>query len=140
MCHQIPSEEASPTEAMERETLERALQLKKLALEITDLERPWWKRPAYILAALPTMLAFGTLLVGAFTGYFQAAYTKLENQRHDLEAQIKEFEAKRDGLVKELEAKTMEGKSLRDYGHYQAYRSHKCEEELEALKLLRARK
>jgi len=83
----------------------RVLELKKLALEIEDLERPWWKRPAYVLAALPTMLAFGTLLVGAFSGYFQAAYTKLENQRHDLETAVKEFEAQRkqlEGQVQEL--------------------------------------
>lgn len=78
-----------------------ALEFKKLALEIADLERSWWKRPAYVLAALPTMLAFGTLLVGVLSGYFQAAYTKLENQKHDLEAQVKDFGTRRDTLQRE---------------------------------------
>jgi len=58
------------------------LERKKLALEIADLERSWWKRPAYVLAALPTVLAFGTLLVGALSGYFSAQLTKLDNQKH----------------------------------------------------------
>jgi septal ring factor EnvC (AmiA/AmiB activator) len=121
-----------------------SLERKKLALEIADLERPWWKRPAYVLAALPTMLAFGTLLVGAFSGYFQAAYTKLENQRRDLEAQVKEFETKRDELHQkltaleneknELENQVTEGRNLQDYAHYQAYRTAKCEDELQKLK------
>jgi len=80
------------------EDTEKSLELKKLALEIADLERPWWKRPAYVLAFLPTMLAFGTLLVGAFTGYFQAEYTKLENQRHDLEVQRGQLQQQVQGL------------------------------------------
>jgi septal ring factor EnvC (AmiA/AmiB activator) len=78
-----------------------SLELRKLALEIADLERSWWKRPAYILGALPTLLALGTVLVAVFSGYFQAAYIKLENQRHDIEAQVKEFEAKREDLHKQ---------------------------------------
>ena len=80
-----------------------ALQLKKLSLEIAELERPWWKRPNYILAALPTLLAIAALSVGFLNGFFSAQLTKLENQRHDLEAQIKDFEAKRDGLYKEYD-------------------------------------
>lgn len=34
-----------------------SLELKKLTLEIADLVRPWWKHPAYVLAALPRLLA-----------------------------------------------------------------------------------
>lgn len=75
-----------------------SLQLRKLALEIADLERPWWKRPGYILAALPTLLAIVALAVGIFNGFFSAQLTKLENQRHDLQAEVKEFETKRNSL------------------------------------------
>lgn len=92
----------------------KALALKKLTLEIAELERPWWKRPTYILAALPTMLAFGTLLVAVFSGYFQAAYTKLENQKHDLEAQVKTFEEKRDDLSREYERTKRELEQTKD--------------------------
>src|SRR5438067_5414016 len=75
-----------------------SLQRKKLALEIAELERPWWKRPGYILAALPTLLATVALSVGVFNGFFSAQLTKLENQRHDLQAEVKEFETKRTSL------------------------------------------
>jgi len=74
------------------------LELKKLALEIADLERPWWKRPAYVLAALPTVLAIIALSVGFLNGFFSAQLTKLDNQRHDLEAQVREFETTRNSL------------------------------------------
>lgn len=76
-----------------------SLQLRKLALEIAELERPWWKRPTYILAALPTLLAVVALTVGFLNGFFSAQLTKLENQRHDIESQIREFEGTRNTLV-----------------------------------------
>ena len=82
--------------------IQKSLELKKLTLEIAELERPWWKRPAYILAALPTLLAMIALSVGFINGYFSAQLTKLENQRHDIEAQVKEFESRRDVLNSEL--------------------------------------
>lgn len=76
----------------------RELELKKLALEIAELERPWWRRPAYILAALPTLLAVAALSVGFLNGFFSAQLTKLDNQKFALEQQIKEFESRRDQL------------------------------------------
>jgi hypothetical protein len=90
----------------------KSLELRKLRLEISDLERPWWQRPTYILAALPTMLAFGTLCVGIFTGFFHAQYTKMENQRHDLEAQIKVFEANRFNLNSQNEQLRQQNQQL----------------------------
>src|SRR5882762_10361168 len=89
-----------------------SLELRKLALEIADLERPWWRRPAYVLAALPTLLAFATVLVAVFSGYFQAAYIKLENQKHDIEAQVKEFEAKREELHQQYDSLRQQYDSL----------------------------
>jgi len=85
------------------ELTKEELERKKIELEIKDLERPFWKRPVYVLAALPTLLAVGTLSVGLFNGYFSASLTKLDNQKHDVEAQIKDFEAKRDELHTENE-------------------------------------
>jgi len=79
-----------------------SLELRKLALQIADLERPWWKRPAYILAALPTLLAIVALSVAFFNGFFSAQLTKLENQRHDLEAQVTEFEEKKSVIINEI--------------------------------------
>ena len=80
-----------------------SLELKKLTLEIAELERPWWKRPAYILAALPTLLAVVALSVGFINGFFSAQLTKLDNQKHDLETEIKQFEATRSALMSQNE-------------------------------------
>src|SRR6266404_1210224 len=79
------------------------LERKKLALEIADMERAWWKRPTYILAALPTLLAVVALSVGFLNGFFSAQLTKLDNQKHDLEAQIREFQGTRNALTTENE-------------------------------------
>ncbi|HEX8174975.1 MAG TPA: hypothetical protein VF543_07635 [Pyrinomonadaceae bacterium] len=140
-----PNFETSEEVVSEDEPLTKeALELKKLQLEIKDLERPFWKRPAYVLAALPTLLAVITLSVGFINGYFSAQLTKLENQRHDVEVQIKDFEAKRDVLSKQYEAVKIEaekarqdlenvqieGRNLRSFADYQAYRTRLCEEEL----------
>ena len=64
-----------------KEMLER----EKLALEIEQLKQPWWRKPTYILAALPTFLAVVSLIYGFANGYFQAAAIKLENQKRDVE-------------------------------------------------------
>lgn len=89
------------TEASQEDPVKAALEIKKLTLEIADLERPWWKRPTYILAALPTLLAMIALSVGVLNGFFSAQLTKLENQKHDLQSQVREFEEKRDELHRE---------------------------------------
>jgi outer membrane murein-binding lipoprotein Lpp len=116
------------------------LERKKLALEIADLERSWWKRPTYILAALPTLLAIIALSVGFLNGFFSAQLTKLDNQKHDLEAQVKEFEAKRDDLHKqydtakaELDKVNEQGKNTRQIAEEEMMLDHRCEEQLQAL-------
>src|SRR5262249_17469768 len=81
----------------------KALELRKLALEIADLERRWWQRPVYILSALPTLLAIFALSVGFLNGFFSAQLTKLDNQKHDLEGEIREFERTRDDLRAQIE-------------------------------------
>ena len=80
-----------------------SLELRKLSLEIAELERRWWKRPNYILAALPTLLAIAALSVGFLNGFFSAQLTKLDNQKHDLETQIKEFEGTKTDLISQNE-------------------------------------
>jgi hypothetical protein len=103
-----PSSELNELEADKR----KALELKKLALEIADLERPWWKRPTYILAALPTFLAVVALSVGFLNGFFSAQLTKLENQKHDLQVKVEEFEAEKDELHQRYLALEQENKTL----------------------------
>jgi hypothetical protein len=99
---------------MDENNEKASLELRKLSLEITDLERPWWKRPTYILAALPTLLALIALSVGFLNGYFSAQWTKFENQKHDLEAQVKEFEVKRSDLYRQNLEFTKENQALKE--------------------------
>ena len=90
-----------------------SLEIRKISLEITELERQWWKRPSYILAALPTLLAIAALSVGFLNGFFSAQLTKLENQRHDLAAEVKEFEARRAELSRQNETLTIENTKIK---------------------------
>ena len=124
------------------------LERKKLALEIADMERAWWKRPAYLLAALPTLLAIAALSVGFLNGFFSAQLTKLDNQKHDLEAQVREFEVKRDALhvenntlsgenekIKlELEGRTQEARNRAMMSEKAMMEKVRCLEELQKLK------
>ena len=92
-----PSAEPSAADTKTR------LELEKLALEVSQLRAPWWRRPSFILAALPTMLATLTVAYGLANGYFQAAATKLENQRHNLEVEVKAFTEQKTKLQVDLE-------------------------------------
>jgi hypothetical protein len=50
-----PAPPAAATTALSEKKLE--LDVRKLDLEISQLAAPWWRRPAFVLAALPTLLA-----------------------------------------------------------------------------------
>jgi predicted metal-dependent hydrolase len=94
-------EETRMTESEEltKEELER----RKLLLEIAELKKEWWKKPTYIAALFPTLLALITLAYGFANGYFQASFTKLENQKYDLQKEIKVFQEQKEQSSKELE-------------------------------------
>lgn len=92
-----------------KEELER----KKIELEIKDLERPFWKRPTYILSALPTILAIIGLLYGFANGYFSATSAKLEAQKLKLETDISKFETTKKELNEENEKVGKENENLR---------------------------
>jgi hypothetical protein len=83
---------------MENETSEKGtptaedLEREKLLLEIAELKKRWWKKPTYIAALFPTLLALITLTYGFANGYFQASFVKLENQKHDLQAEKDKLE------------------------------------------------
>lgn len=94
MSERVVEQEAGKDVVPQKEDLER----EKLRLEIEQLKEVWWKKPAYMLAALPTLLAVLSLIYGFANGYFQATAVKLENQKHELAVQKGELEAR----VKEL--------------------------------------
>jgi len=87
--------------SMNAETALETLEREKLILEIQQLKGQWWKKPAYVLAALPTLLAVLSVVYGFANGYFQAAAVKLENQKHDLQVEIREFSKEREELVRQ---------------------------------------
>jgi cell division protein FtsB len=101
-------EDVAPDERVEPDKAE--LEREKLRLEIQRLKDSWWKNPAYVLAALPTVLALLSLIYGFANGYFQATATKLANERHDLEvekakvqADIQQLSADRKEILRQIE-------------------------------------
>ena len=79
------------------------LEKEKLRLEIAELNRQWWKKPAYIAAVFPTLLALTTLVYGFANGYFQASFIKLDNQKHTLQKEIDGFNEEKVALTKQNE-------------------------------------
>jgi hypothetical protein len=83
---------------MDTNDTRRTLELEKLRLEITLLNRPWWRHPVYVLAALPTALGIISLIVAWTTGLLDAKSVSLETRRTILEADVKSFAATREEL------------------------------------------
>lgn len=139
-----PNEKNEQTPLQEKSLTREELETKKLRLEIEDMERPFWKRPAYILAALPTLLIVITLSVGFLNGFLQSHVTKLIRENRELEAKRdelnKQFDQKEQALKKlteDLDAKTQIAEVQRNQSKYETFRAHKCEDELEKLKAAR---
>lgn len=76
------------------ETTKLEAETAKLNAERTHVELPWWKRPAYIVLAVPVVVACLSLYEVLLTGRMQM---------------------KRDRLVAEIEELKQERNSLRDY-------------------------
>lgn len=55
---------------MENQANREDLELKKLSLEIKEMETNWWQKPHYLGIFIPAMLTITTLLVGILTDYF----------------------------------------------------------------------
>jgi hypothetical protein len=85
-----------PASTLPKEDLER----QKLALEIRQLSRPWWKNTTYLAILLPTVIAVGTLIEGYASGYFsnQATLRDIKETEHKIETE--RLEEKREALEK----------------------------------------
>jgi len=88
------------------------MERKKLELEIRDLSKPWFLRPEYLSAILPTLIGAGTVWVLFNRGYFdaqkerhQAEAIRLENQRTQLKKDIEQFENQKGELVRQISDK-----------------------------------
>lgn len=76
--------------------LKLKMEIEKLYFETADKKRNWLYKNSGIL--IPSLIALATILTGVITGYFSAATTKLENQKHDLQDSINVFQTKKDIL------------------------------------------
>ena len=83
------------------------LELQKLELEIKELARPIWRRPAFLGAFLPLMLAIVGLASSVFTGFFDQRMAALREERQQLTLEIKDKKA-------EIESKDMKLIKLED--------------------------
>lgn len=104
--------------AQQNPVSKESLELRKLQLEIEEMERPFWKRPTYILAGLPTLLIVVTLIVGFLNGFLRSHVASLiaENKRlqtkyTDLNAQLADINLKITEAEKKLkeDEKSLEG-------------------------------
>jgi hypothetical protein len=79
---------------IEKEIEKLGKEAEKVEFELSDLRRPWWKRPPLIAAFLPTLLAIGTLLIASANGWFQVETKRLENRKWDLDRSVDTLEKK----------------------------------------------
>lgn len=68
---------------------------RKLQLEINELEKSWWKKPQYIAAFSPLLIALISLFALILSGFFDKRISKLN-------IQIDELSIKRDSIKNEV--------------------------------------
>lgn len=88
---------------LSKEELERI----KLALEITELRRPWWQKSTYAVNALIGLCSVCVLFI---TGSFQANSLKIQNERFMLDQQRSPLHQEIDRLTKERDEFALEAK------------------------------
>lgn len=88
-----------PLDDLDKSALEQ-LKLKteiiKIRLEVQEKKQPWILKNLGIL--IPLVLGIATLCTGYLSGFFNVQSIKLENQKHDLVAQVDSFTQKKDSL------------------------------------------
>lgn len=75
------------------------LEIKKLGLEVDNLNLAWWKKPSYLGVVLPVMFAFITLTSAWVTGYFDAERSRLKAEEMSLQVNVDNLNIKIARLV-----------------------------------------
>jgi hypothetical protein len=75
------------------------LQVRKLDLEIEELSRPWWKKPAYLSALFPLFVGVLAVFVAYNRGFFDTQAALLELRRERLQRDVNTFTAERNRLI-----------------------------------------
>ena len=87
------------------------LEVRKIELEISQLTLSWWKRPAYIAALVPTVVALVSVLAAFLTGVFDARQAEidasvklLKAEQLSLELKTSELRSQESTLTQEISA------------------------------------
>ena len=75
------------------------LQARKLDLEIKELSRPWWQRPAYLSVLFPLFVGILAVFVAYNRGFFDTEAALLELKRERLQREVDIFTTERDRLI-----------------------------------------
>lgn len=75
------------------------LQVRKLDLEIKDLSRPWWQKPAYLSALFPLFIGVLAVFVAYNRGFFDTQAALLELKRERLQRDVDTFTTERNRLT-----------------------------------------
>ena len=85
------------------------LEVRKIELEIHQLTLSWWKRPAYIAALVPTVVALVSVFAAFLTGVFDARQSEidasvklLKAEQLSLELQTSELRSQESTLSREV--------------------------------------
>lgn len=77
-------------------------EVEKLKQETAIIRRAWYRQPSFfnlvVTLSVPVVSILAAYFLGGGKEYFDAKTISLQNQRHDLELQVKEFEERRDSL------------------------------------------
>ncbi|WP_286235572.1 hypothetical protein [Thalassotalea sediminis] len=79
-----------------------ALELKRLTLEVTDLEKPFYLKYQFLSIATPVFIALIPFLTVSVNAYFDKTKRQLEQTKQTLSAETKQLQTKNDTLKKEL--------------------------------------
>jgi chromosome segregation ATPase len=75
------------------------LEKRKLELEIAEMSRPMWSRPAFITPVIAAVLSIG---LGYFSGWFEIQSKQLKLDRSTLQKEVDDFRFEKSRIQKEI--------------------------------------
>ena len=126
MDSKTPDASVPPLSAMTEHMAER--QVRKLDLEIKELSRPWWQKPAFLSALFPLFVGVLAVFVAYNRGFFDTQAALLELKRERLQRDVETFTTERNRLItdnknllqKNAELTAERGRLLADQGRQAA--------------------
>ena len=91
------SDDIQDSSALENQKLR--LEIEKLQDEIGSQRLPWWRKPVYIAAIFPTVLALVGATAAFVTGYVQTQYQLVQYQKEQLKTDREKYESEKEKLA-----------------------------------------